>query len=325
MKAIRIIGKAILIFIPLILIWAYIAIFPADYMDGEYSYFTQAKDYLNGKSDLAPADILILGDSRAKSAFIPEQISDSCISLAQGGTTSVEAYYTLKDHIENRGKPKAVILSVCSFHFTDFDGFWTRSIYFDYLSFEQANEVIREAGRQKETDALRKAGGDSVFTLLEYKIKSPTKYMSPVVNSVGEGRKALNRKAYEEMEKNRGFKTFVSWWPTSTENDMEKFVMLRTLDTYYRKTIELCIENDIEVFSLNAPLIDESYGKAMKTIEPFRDYFVLLSKEYPDAHIDTEFASYPAEYFDDADHLNKKGAEKYTAYIAETLFQEELR
>ena len=320
MKALKIVLKTLLVFIPVILVWIYIAAFPVYYMDGEYSYYTQAKDYRLGESVLAPCDILILGDSRAKSALLPKELSGTCMSLAEGGSTSVEAYYTLRDYLEHMGKPDKVILSVCSYHFTSFDGFWTRNIYFDFLSYEQGLEVIRAAKANGESEALKAAGGDGIWTLTEYKIKSPTKYMSALVNSFGEDRKTINTEAYKEMVRERGYKSFVSWWPVSTEYDMESFELLETLDEYYRKTIDLCVENGIEVYSVNAPLISDTYKETERIWRPFSEYFKLLRADYPEeeyplVHIETEFASYDTEYFDDADHLNPAGAEKYTAWF----------
>lgn len=323
MKAGKVLLKTLLVFIPVILVWIFIAAFPVYYMDGEYSYFTQVKEYRLGQSNLSPCDILILGDSRAKSALIPDEISDSCISLAEGGSTSVEAYFTLKDYIEHMGAPKKVLLTVSSYHFTSFDGFWTRSVYFDFLSSKQAAEVINTAKGFGEQAALKEAGGDSLLTLFEYKIKSPTKYMSPVINSFGENRKEINEEAYQEMLDSKGFKSFVSWWPTSAEHDMESFEMLKTLDYYYRKIIDLCVENGIELYSLNTPLISTTFEDAKKISDPFSKYFKELKadypeSEYPDVHIDTEFFSYDEQYFDDADHLNPKGAKKYTAWFCDT-------
>ncbi|MBR3242179.1 MAG: hypothetical protein IKF90_05700, partial [Parasporobacterium sp.] len=53
--------KTLVVFIPVILVWIFLAAFPAVYMDGEYSYYTQCKDYRLGKTELPASDILILG------------------------------------------------------------------------------------------------------------------------------------------------------------------------------------------------------------------------------------------------------------------------
>lgn len=319
--------KTLVVFIPVILVWIFLAAFPAVYMDGEYSYYTQCKDYRLGKTELPASDILILGDSRSKSALLPKEISASCFSLAEGGSTSVEAYFTLKDYIEHMGTPKKVILSVGSYHFTNFDGFWTRSIYFDFLDTSQAEEVLHMAKQFKETEALEAAGGSGLADLLEYKIKSPTKYMSPLVHSFGENRKQINEDAYREMVEEKGFKSFVSWWPTSVEYDMEKFQVLSTLDVFYRKTIDLCVENGIEVYSVNTPLIADTFDETLDIREAFSGYLKQLKEDYPESeyplvHIETELESYNGRYFDDADHLNPEGAARYTAEFKRKYFSE---
>ena len=326
MKVLKVIGKIILTIIPVILIWVFISLFPQNYMDGEYSYYTQTKDYIYAKTELKPAGTIILGDSRAKSGINPKLISNDCFSLAQGGSTSIEAYYTLKNYIENMGAPKCVLLSDCSYHFANVDGFWTRNIYFDFLSMQEANEVIEVAIGFDEMSMLCSNGEKGKLTLLEYKIKSPTKYMSAIVNSFSENRKEINKKLYQQMVDDKGFKSFVSWWPTSTEYDMEELDILNTLDYYYRKTLDLCIENDIEVYSLNMPLIATTYDESAKIWKPFSKYFENLKKDYSEfdnVHIDTDFDKYDEKYFDDADHLNSEGAKVYTLNLKEKILKED--
>ena len=64
MKALKVIGKIILVFLPVILVWIFLASAPYSYMDGEYSYYREGKDYRMGKTDIPNADVLILGDSK---------------------------------------------------------------------------------------------------------------------------------------------------------------------------------------------------------------------------------------------------------------------
>ena len=151
--------------------------------------------------------------------------------------------------------------------------------------------------------------------------------MTPLVKSFSEDRRTINQEAYREMTARKGFKTFVSWWPTSAEYDMTEFVLLETLDQYYRKIIDLCVENDIEVYSLNMPLIETTFEESKKISEPFSAYFEMLQNDYPSAkfpnvHIETSFVAYDEKYFDDADHLNEDGARVYTRWLFETYGKE---
>ena len=125
MKALKTIGKIILVLLPVICVWVYLAAFPANYMDGEYSYYQEAKDYRRGETAQEKADVLVLGDSRAKSAFLPELLDElggakNCVSLAQGGSTSIEAYYALNEYISQMGVPEKVILSISALRLSSF-------------------------------------------------------------------------------------------------------------------------------------------------------------------------------------------------------------
>ena len=107
---------------------------------------------------------------------------------------------------------------------------------------------------------------------------------------------------------------------------MTDFALLKTLDDYYRKIIDLCVENDITLYSLNTPLIETTYEECRKIWEPFSEYFINLKKDYPeeqfpDIHIETAIGSYEERYFDDADHLNEDGARVYTKWFYENYLE----
>ena len=61
-------------------------------------------------------------------------------------------------------------------------------------------------------------------------------------------------------------------------------------------------------------------AEAEKIRVPFSAYLQGLKDDYPEqtyplVHIETEFASYDTDCFDDADHLNPYGAQKYTEWF----------
>ena len=75
------------------------------------------------------------------------------------------------------------------------------------------------------------------------------------------------------------------------------------------------------------PLIETTFEDSKRISEPFSTYFETLQKDYPAAkypkvHIETSFAPYEEQYFDDADHLNEDGARVYTQWLVMTYGKE---
>ena len=83
---------------------------------------------------------------------------------------------------------------------------------------------------------------------------------------------------------------------------------------YLDKMIKFCEERDIKVIALNTPVY-----QAWKYEEP-QYYYDYLSQTYPDLELwDYLDADIPDDYRRDINHLNKKGAEWFTAIIKEQL------
>ena len=84
----RQIGRLFIKFIGIVLpvfaaLSLYCALFPMWYMDGEYAMYKQQKDYITGNGEYNR--VLIMGDSRTKAGFIPDELSNDCYNLALGG------------------------------------------------------------------------------------------------------------------------------------------------------------------------------------------------------------------------------------------------
>lgn len=83
---------------------------------------------------------------------------------------------------------------------------------------------------------------------------------------------------------------------------------------YLDKMIKLCEERNIKVIALNTPVY-----LAWKYEEP-QYYYDYLSQKYPDLELwDYLDADIPDDYRRDINHLNKKGAEWFTAIVKERL------
>ncbi len=310
---------------PIWILWGYIILFPYSYMDGEFSMYRWQRDVRLGAVEIGEeeADVIVLGDSRAKSGVIPWEISESALNLAEGGSTSIETYYTLKDYIQNNEKPKTVILIIAPYHFVNVDGFWDRSVYFDFLSFNQAKEVLDLAEEYNELETFFSPNNEKgLLTLIEYKIKVPYRYISAIKKSLFNSRQEFNETRYQLMSETGGYTLFREWFskttgPYSIETEMEDFNYSKVLDEYYRKTIELCIENDIEIICEQIPFTENSNNEIDSLKIPFEEYLSEVAKEYPQAYVVTSVDSYPDIYFTDSNHLTLYGAGEYTSYLME--------
>ena len=80
------------------------------FTDQEVPYYLWNREITNTKQD-KKYDVLILGDSVANAAYIPEVLSDHVINLALGGTTPVENYYTMQDWLKYNPAPKVCYIS----------------------------------------------------------------------------------------------------------------------------------------------------------------------------------------------------------------------
>ena len=83
--------------------------------DNELPYYLWNKDFCSTPHD-SQYDVIILGDSVANSAYMPEILSDHTVNLSIGGTTPMEAYYILKEWLHHNKAPKTVYMSFMDFH-----------------------------------------------------------------------------------------------------------------------------------------------------------------------------------------------------------------
>ena len=153
----RQIGRLFIKFIGIVLpvfaaLSLYCALFPMWYMDGEYAMYKQQKDYITGNGEYNR--VLIMGDSRTKAGFIPDELSNDCYNLALGGTTPIEGYYALKEYLEYHPAPEYVVMAYAPMHYMDVDALWTRNIYFHVMNPEDAGELFLIAAEYEDCENI---------------------------------------------------------------------------------------------------------------------------------------------------------------------------
>lgn len=308
------IGKLFIKFIRIVLpvfaaLSLYCALFPMYYMDGEYAMYRQQKDYVTGNGE--DNRVLIIGDSRAKAGFIPDELSDDCYNLALGGTTPIEGYYTLKQYLKHHPAPEYVIIAYASKYLITEEHFWTRTVYFHTMDIADIREIFEIAtGHQDNSDIL------SDHYKLEYAMYwyyMPNKYCTALKNAGFIGRYEFNVYKYEQMKSERGHNYFGTANGNAGTNievrTYDDFNSSDVITLYMQKLIDLCEDNHIKVVVEQLP-INETSGARMQNAfkEHYYDYMLALANANPDVELHGDFKIYPNEYFGDTSHLNQTGA-----------------
>lgn len=128
------------------------------YMYIEYPQYTHQKQKTAQTHNV---DIVIIGNSRAKSGFIPNEIKDSSsINLGVGGSSPIIGFYTLKRYLENNKPPKVVVLSYSADFLIDpAEYFWQGGVKTKFLDFNEIFSVLEKARELKDCMPFEKSGG----------------------------------------------------------------------------------------------------------------------------------------------------------------------
>ena len=311
-------AKCILAALPFLAVILFTTFAPLCYMDEEYPARVYTHQVIDGTTDY---DTLILGDSRAMADLKPELIGDSCVNLAVGGATAIENYYYLKNYLKHHPAPKRCIMVYAPFHYSVMDNFWNRTVYFNELSIAETAEVMRK-GRDAQSETISEEG---FVTLLSNRLRLPHVYLPALINARFFGRLSTNRELLSRMNQTRGFTSFSDAENGFDAPNYEAFyeslpetgdaVLIRN---YLQRTVELCLDNDVEVLVLQAPMNAVSHDMLQLK---FKKDFTLLMRSlgdlYPKIRVEMEIPRYENEMFSDSSHLNEQGAVIFTEEIME--------
>ena len=283
------------------------------YFDKEYPAWKQQRDYIYEEG--TREQILFLGDSAFKAAVVPEIIGENAYNLSLGGAGAIEMYYSLKNYLKRHPKPEKVFISISPIHFIYLERYRDRALYFHFLTPE---EMIESQRKIFELDAPPLP--DKILMSLEdaqFAARFPTKYFQTIKTSELL-RKPLNDEIYEKTRLERGHMLFgndPNWYKHYVPHEQLQvdFKLLRSLDYYMRRLLNLCVENEIPFQVVQTPINKLSYGTASKYdyFAPYQDYLRELARDFG-GKVETELVFYDVTLFGDHLHLNEKGAALYS-------------
>lgn len=295
--------------LPLWVLMLYASLFPMNYMEIEYPAWVQQLDF--AKKGTA-YDILIIGDSRSKAGLIPDELSPHTYNMSVGGATSIEMFYTLTKYLENHQAPSYAFLIFAPKHVTEIDN-WNQTLLYNYLDFKELAQVYYHAARFHDPTVC---SGFYVKDYFFYKTRFPTRYLLFMHNAGFIGNRRANMEKYKELNESRGHMLY----GTDPGNDLfnyevsyKSFQKSPLVDYYYHKLLDLCMEHQIEVIVEQAPMNAGSYDFLTPSYyDGYVHYMKSIQEEYPSITLNPYVPRYDNEFFGDTNHLNLKGATKFS-------------
>ena len=286
------------------------------YMDGEYPYWKQQKDYT--LKDGTQLEALLLGDSRIKIGVRPELLGDDVYNLALGGGTPMEMYYTLVDYLKHHPVPRIIIVSFGPMHYARAEVYMGRNAYFHYFS----NGRLRETNQK----ILELDGIDYRSECHSYMYRLPQIYMKRVISSLSSPRTSENRKIYKKSSEARGRMFGATRDDLKNveppESNEEHFHPLASQTYYMQKLIETCLEHHIPLHIEQAPM--GRYGlaklKASGYLAEYEAYMQNFADAYP-IDVNPIIPGYEDDEFGDVSHLNEKGQIRFTEELRKKYFE----
>jgi hypothetical protein len=294
------------------------------FLDPEYAMWL-AKGQMVNSCDVG--ETTILGDSRAMAGLIPAKISDTTVNLAAGGASPIETKHMVKDILKCPNLPKRVILPFLPLYMTEEQVYWERTALFNYLTYDEMEEVRETVLRLDDHLVYSTNRFDSYLEKiknLSYSLSFPTYYFPAMVHAGFVGRKQRNEIELQKTLQGRGHHFFgmadeTEW--LAPEALMENFAPRPVLVNYYDRVLKMLRERGIKVYFVGAPL-NEPSRKHLKpeVVEQFTKF--IRDREARDPNfraLGDLLPSLPAKYFGDEEHLNAKGAAIWSASVAEML------
>ncbi len=313
----RLLKNFIILSIPLVLLSAYAFINPMGYMTVEYPMWAEEKNAIKG--GIEDKKTLIIGDSRAKSGLIPYLLNEDneVYNIAIGGATSIEMYYAARKYLKNHEAPENAVVIFAPCHFCQIDN-WQQTLYYNYLSLPEVLEVEWNAIKYGEK-SINYQG--SLSDVLSFYLRLPNKYMDAMVNARFTGNSTVNREKYDSVRSEGGY----TFFGNEDYNDQlnyeahyEGFDHLPMVDHYYIRLLDLLRNEGINVIIEQSPINDAS-ARVIKEefYEGYREYMDDIESRYPEFTMEKVIPVYDNSFFGDNNHMNRRGAERFTAEFRE--------
>lgn len=317
---------SLLMLIFLAVLTSYTTLNPMRVLSYSYPMWQHTKDL--SVEDLKGAhSLVVIGDSRAKSAIEPNLVDEESISLTLPGASPVDTYYTFKHYLEHHQTPEHLIIGISPHHFNLTELFWARTVGFQYLQEEEYDEVF-----QVMTETHDENFGDEwdrQFNRYAREYHSPHLYMKAVLASLTGERLSTNEKILAKVKASKGYYAFVTdGKPDGVSYEARegaRFKPTEMQDYYFTKLLALIEKHNINARFMLFPLNETSY----ETVTPeyraaFFGYLLEKAEKFQTIAFDTDWPVHPVENFGDPNHLNGSGSRIVSREVRELYFEQKV-
>ncbi len=258
--------------------------------------------------------VVVIGDSMANASYVPEVLSSDTINLSLGGSTPMENYYTLQDWLAHNSAPDVCYISFDDGHFLVANYFWT-AMWAHRYSLKQDVEMLKAAAFYQEPSILVE---QSLSDFISSQMYLPRTYITSIWDTSFYKTYETNSNfmRVDELHAGHYLGRDLGEYEITDPMIFDEFQVNPLFDEYYRKIIELCLENGITPRIVKLPLPDTSeytdnYNKM------FYAYYDSLQAVYPSLTVDWETKTYPKNLFTDTRHMNAHGGLQFSLDLKE--------
>ena len=313
----KLFAKFILLSLPLVLLSAFCLKEPMAYMSVEYPMWAEERDAVRNLSFGSDPETVIIGDSRAKSSLIPGDLDNEgkVYNIAIGGATPVEMYHACRNYLKNHRAPGKAVVIFAPYHFCDMDN-WDQTLYYNYLSPVELIETEADALKYREEKMIYSGW---IADLLSFRLRFPNKYLDQVYSARFVNNRAGNEEKYRELRQAMGY-TYFGEEEMNAELNYEthhpEFDLSPMVDAYYIKLLDCLRDAGAGIIIEQAPVNEASGQKITDEFKNgYREYMETMEERYPGAFVEKNLPVYDNSFFGDNNHLNRRGAEKFSKEI----------
>jgi hypothetical protein len=293
----------------------YVEVFPINVFHPEYAVWAGQLEFADRGAQPEP-EILVLGDSRAHAAVLPDELGASARSLAAAGATPIEAHSLFNRYLAHHAPPRLLVVSFTPIHLEFDELFWERTARWKLIPTSDALAVFRRAEAFADPILGRPDVRRLALRWLRLRANLPVDYAAELRASKLGTRRSRNLGVLAELERASGQRFYGEADAASEPNNevgRTRFQPSPLLDFYLREILDVAAERGTSVVFAAMPMNRSSLDRLDPRYATGWDrHLAHLAASRPEVVWESKLWSLPDDHFGDGSHVNLRGARAVT-------------